>query len=192
MTSLKEIDEIFSLYKKYGSCDYIGEEVSQIEHMIQAAMLAEEDNQPTKVILASLFHDIGHLIEHDYNNRNKWGAKNHEEIAFRYLKSKKIPEPIPTLVKGHVLAKRYLVSTRKNYYDKLSNASKQTLEEQGGKFSEEQCLNFKSHPFSKYMIKIREYDDKAKVKNKPIISLNYYKYLLIRYMEQRQAQDHFH
>ena len=30
------VNEIFSLYESYGAADYIGEPVSQIEHMCQA------------------------------------------------------------------------------------------------------------------------------------------------------------
>ena len=40
-----ELQNLFNLYTKYGDYDYIGEDVSQIQHMIQAAMLAEENNE---------------------------------------------------------------------------------------------------------------------------------------------------
>ena len=41
------VDSIFDYYYKYGNQDYIGEEISQIEHMTQAAMLAENEHQNT-------------------------------------------------------------------------------------------------------------------------------------------------
>ena len=151
--------------------------------MTQTAMLAERDNQPIEVVLAAFFHDIGHLIEQ--NNRNHLGALNHEDIAYNYLKKIGIREPVPTLVKGHVVAKRYLVTTKKDYYNRLSNSSKQTLIEQGGLLTEEECIAFEMHPLSDSMLKIRHYDDKAKVKNKPLVHLNYFKYLLIRFMDRR-------
>ena len=47
------VDEIFSLYENYGAADYIGEPVSQIEHMCQAAQLAEAEGYDDEVILAS-------------------------------------------------------------------------------------------------------------------------------------------
>ena len=52
-------DEILTLYKMYGNQDYIGEPVSQIEHMCQCAQLAESENYDHEVILAAFFHDIG-------------------------------------------------------------------------------------------------------------------------------------
>ena len=60
---MDSVNKIFDYFELYGECDYIGEPVTQIEHMVQAAMLAEKDNQPVEVILAALFHDIGHLIQ---------------------------------------------------------------------------------------------------------------------------------
>ncbi len=38
----KNVDEVFELYERHGQADYIGEPVSQVEHMVQAAQLAEE------------------------------------------------------------------------------------------------------------------------------------------------------
>ena len=58
------VDEIFELYQKYGDEDYIGEPVSQLEHMCQCAQLAEQEGYDEDVILAAFFHDIGHLCEH--------------------------------------------------------------------------------------------------------------------------------
>lgn len=33
------VDEVFGLYERFGDCDYIGEPVSQIEHMHVQARL---------------------------------------------------------------------------------------------------------------------------------------------------------
>jgi len=35
-------DEIFGMYESYGGEEYAGEKVSQLEHMVQAAQLAED------------------------------------------------------------------------------------------------------------------------------------------------------
>jgi len=55
---------IISLYHQFGNEDYIGEPVSQLEHMCQCAELAEKEGYDEEVILAAFFHDIGHLCEH--------------------------------------------------------------------------------------------------------------------------------
>ena len=84
------IEDIFDYYVKYGQSDYIGEDVSQISHMIQAAMLAEKNNEPTHLILACLFHDIGHLLQ--IENDSKYGIKNHEKMTKKFLLDNNIPE----------------------------------------------------------------------------------------------------
>ena len=55
------VEEVFGLYRQYGTDDYIGEPVSQIEHMSQAAQLALAEGYDDEVVLAAFFHDIGHL-----------------------------------------------------------------------------------------------------------------------------------
>src|ERR1700754_308115 len=59
----KITDEIMDLYKGYGGAEYAGEKVSQLEHMMQAAQLAEEEGYDEEVVLAAFLHDIGHISE---------------------------------------------------------------------------------------------------------------------------------
>jgi len=66
---MSDINEIFDLYIKNGDNDYIGENVSQIEHALQAALLAENQSYPDHVILASFLHDIGIYCKTYFNIR---------------------------------------------------------------------------------------------------------------------------
>lgn len=71
--------EVFDLYRKYGNRDYIGEPVSQQEHMTQCAMLAEKEGFPDEVVLGVFLHDISHLIGFDRslppdNFRKRWNT----------------------------------------------------------------------------------------------------------------------
>ena len=77
------VNEIFSLYESYGADDYIGEPVSQIEHMCQAAQLAEAEGYDDEVILAAFFHDVGHLCEHVFETKQMdgYGVMDHESLA---------------------------------------------------------------------------------------------------------------
>lgn len=52
----KTVEAIFDLYQRFGANDYIGEPVSQTEHMVQCAMLAEREGEPTEVSLVALLH----------------------------------------------------------------------------------------------------------------------------------------
>lgn len=177
------VNKIFNYYEEFGSKDYIGEEVTQVEHMVQAAMLSEMNGDSNEVILASLFHDIGHLVAFDKETMDGFGIKNHERLGADFLRELGIPEIIPELVQSHVSTKRYLARDEK-YYNSLSKASQTTLKYQGGIFNDEEALEFeKGKNFVNY-VKIRLYDDKAKEVNIKLKPLNYYKDMLLKYLNR--------
>src|SRR5580765_1267873 len=95
---------IISLYNSYGNEDYIGEPVSQIEHMCQCAQSAEKENYDDEVILAAFFHDIGHLCEHimEVDYMAGYGIVDHEKIGADYLSKKGFSERITKLIASHV------------------------------------------------------------------------------------------
>src|SRR5437879_4779952 len=95
----KVVNEIFELYKTYGRADYIGEPLSQIEHMSQAAKMAIDEGYDDEVILAAFFHDIGHIcvMSSEENNMGGYGTKSHEKIGADYLRSKGFPERVARL-----------------------------------------------------------------------------------------------
>ena len=110
----------------------------------------------------------------------KYGLINHEKIGKQYLIDNGIPQPIPDLVESHVSSKRYLTFKNPYYNKNLSDASKQTLIFQGGPMREEEAFEFENSYIFKRALKLREYDDKAKVKGKKINNLKYYEEMLKR------------
>ena len=175
------MDNIISLYSNYGSNDYIGEDVSQVEHMIQSAMCAEADDSldnlllchdKKEIIIACFLHDIGHLIGiKDKLQGNDYGILDHETIGKNTLESWGFKYPIPELVMNHVSAKRYLTYKYPEYHDGLSNASKETLKLQGGSMRQKEAEEFEANPLFELSLKMRTYDEGAKhidVKLKPI------------------------
>jgi phosphonate degradation associated HDIG domain protein len=165
----ESVSEIFELYQKYGDEDYIGEPVSQLEHMCQAAQLAEAEGCPEEVILAAFFHDIGHLCEHimPVQQMDGFGVVDHEKLGADYLRSKGFAEDIASLVQNHVQAKRYLTYHFPSYYEQLSEASKRTLEFQGGVMTSEEAMRFEADKLFDLHIKLRRWDEKAKLEKQP-------------------------
>jgi len=156
--------QVFNLYKNFGSANYIGESVSQLQHAAQTAALAEKDAYPKPVILAAFLHDIGHLVRlnDDSNQMGEYGVKSHEDIGSSFLRLYRFPFLTCDLIRGHVSAKRFQVTINKNYYDSLSDASKKSLQYQGGEMSKDELVAFIKDPLYEYNIKMREWDDKAK------------------------------
>ena len=58
------LNALLDLYCQRGQAQYGGEAVSQLEHALQCATLAEQSGQSAAVIVACLFHDLGHLVHH--------------------------------------------------------------------------------------------------------------------------------
>jgi len=182
----KIVDEIFSLYENHGNADYIGEPVSQLEHMCQAAQLAEEEGHDDEVVLAAFFHDIGHLCEFimPVELMEGVGVLDHESIGQEYLVNRGFSERVAKLVKSHVEAKRFLTYKYPDYFEKLSDASKTTLQHQGGRMNADEAKAFETDPMFDLYIKMRTWDDLAKITNKALPDLNRYKQMAISHLLQ--------
>ena len=179
-----KLQNLFNLYTKYGDYDYIGEDVSQIQHMTQAAMLAEENNEEKEVVIACFLHDIGHLLGIDNKlNGDNFGTFNHELVGKDYLYETGFKYPIPELVYNHVYAKRYLVSKYPEYYKKLSDASKTTLKQQGGPLDEKETKQFERDELFEVSLRMRKYDEQAKNRNKIMKPVDYYFKLIEEYFK---------
>ncbi|GHN01991.1 phosphodiesterase [Cytophagales bacterium WSM2-2] len=164
MNSETVANEIISLYRKFGDADYIGEPVSQMEHMSQAAQLAIEGGYDDEIVLAAFFHDIGHICVQasSENSMGGFGTRSHEQIGADFLRAKGFSERIAQLVENHVKAKRYLTFRYPEYYASLSEASKKTLEYQGGKMTEPEARLFEVAAEFKESILLRRWDELAK------------------------------
>jgi phosphonate degradation associated HDIG domain protein len=182
-------DEIMKLYEGYGGAEYAGEKVSQLEHMVQAAQLAEEQGYEEEVILAAFLHDIGHISEaaKGENEMDGFGVRDHEELGAGFLRGKGFSKKIVRLVESHVEAKRYLTVKDPLYYAQLSEASRRTLEFQGGPMTEEEAAAFESYPLFDLIIQMRKWDELAKIENKPLPDLEHYRSMMFHHLSNNPA-----
>lgn len=167
--------EIRNLFQKGGNEQYFGEKVTQFEHAAQAAMLAKQSGADEEVQIAAFLHDIGHLLTDDEaEDMDGFGRKDHEEAAAGWLRSKGFSERIILLTENHVNAKRYLCFSNPAYYEALSDASKATLEFQGGKMTLEEAVIFENNPYFREIINLRLWDDEAKIEGKETPDLKHF------------------
>lgn len=166
---MDQIDRLLDLFATRGSAQYGREAVSQAEHALQAAALAEAEGATPALVAAALLHDVGHLlakvdtVSRDVDDR-------HEEIGWGYLKSTFGPA-VAEPVRLHVPAKRYLCAVEPGYFSILSPASVRSLELQGGRFKADEAATFGDLPYSSDAVRLRRWDDRAKtpgVKTKAI------------------------
>ncbi|MFL1492403.1 phosphonate degradation HD-domain oxygenase [Pseudomonas antarctica] len=171
MNKEQVIAELFALYEQHGTADYIGEPLSQLEHMSQAAQLAMAEGFDDEVVLAAFFHDIGHLCGQGGENMAGYGVVSHERLGADYLRRAGFRERMAKLVEYHVQAKRYLTFTQPDYYAHLSEASRHTLGYQGGVMTAEDAHAFEQDPLCQVSLRMRHWDEQAKDMHVPVLDL---------------------
>lgn len=174
------IAEVFALYERFGDSDYIGEPVSQIEHMSQVAELAMAEGFDDEVVLAAFFHDIGHICAESAESMGGYGVVSHERLGADYLRRAGFSERLARLVECHVQAKRYLTLKEPGYYERLSEASRRTLEYQDGVMTAEEAEAFEQDPLCAVSLRMRQWDEQAKEMAVPVIDLRLLKEKALR------------
>jgi phosphonate degradation associated HDIG domain protein len=168
------VDEIRNLFETSGGSLYGGEAVTQLEHALQAAMMAEGEAAGPHLIAAALLHDVGHLLHDLPDDAPDAGVDDvHEELAHRYL-SRHFGPQVTEPVRLHVDAKRYLCAVEPAYWASLSPVSQQSLELQGGVFSAAEASEFERSPFFEQGVWLRRWDDRAKVVGLATPSLDHF------------------
>ena len=172
---MKIVEDILRLFERRGASAYHGEAVSQSEHGLQAAELAEKEGAPASLIVAALLHDVGHLLDGQDEDLAQRGIDgHHEEAGSRWLARNFGPEVVEP-IRLHVAAKRYLCSVDPAYLDGLSPASRLSLAVQGGPMSDEERNEFESNPYYREAIRLRHWDDTAKVPGLEVPGLEHYR-----------------
>jgi [1-hydroxy-2-(trimethylamino)ethyl]phosphonate dioxygenase len=139
--------------------------INQLQHALQAAALAEADDAPPATVLASLLHDVGHMIHDLGEDPASRGVDDvHEELGARWLAERFGPE-VSEPVRLHVAAKRYLCAVEPDYFGKLSDDSVRSLGLQGGPMSADEIEAFRRHPQHAEAVRLRRYDEGAKDPN---------------------------
>lgn len=154
---------ILELLGSHGSDQYGDEPVSQREHALQCAALAETACAPPAVIAGALLHDLGHLLDkHAELGRRQPVDRRHEQIGAGWVAQHFRPE-VAEMVRMHVPAKRWLCQAEPGYVDTLSPASVRSLGLQGGPMSDNEAAEFHARPHADAAIQIRRWDDLAKI-----------------------------
>jgi phosphonate degradation associated HDIG domain protein len=172
------VDQILDLFRKRGDSEYGGEAVTQEQHALQAALIAERAGATPALIAAALLHDVGHLLhnlpddapDHDIDD-------HHELLAGRWLQRFFPPEVVEP-VRLHVPAKRYLCSVDPTYHAGLSEPSKVSLRLQGGPMTPDEAREFEASPHFAAAISLRKFDEAAKDPDMVTPPVSHYSLLL--------------
>jgi len=136
--------------------------VDDLDHGLQAAARAIEDGADDELVLAAALHDLAHspLCGLD---------RTRHDVAARGWLTPRYGERVGWLAGAHVAAKRYLAATRADYAGGLSQTSIHSLRAQGGPDVDPAIV---AHPWWPDALRLRSYDDAAKVPGAPAASID--------------------
>ncbi len=157
--SLQDIAEVFA---RRGGEQYSGEPVTQLQHALQTAQLAEAAGADDALVTAALLHDLGHLLQASGDTPSLRGVDDvHQYAALPFLRGL-FTHTVLDAIKLHVDAKRYLCAVRAGYHDTLSEDSRRSLILQGGVFDADAAQRFVQQPGAAAAVQLRLWDDLAK------------------------------
>ena len=165
---------IADIFQRRGADSYLGEDVTMSEHMLQAAQIA-----------AALLHDIGHYTSEFPPDAQDQGIDNRHNEAGAAVLAPFFPPRVVDCVRHHVPAKRYLCATDPGYVARLSEASVLTLKLQGGPMDAEEVAAFRKTPHLDDILRVRIWDDEAKVAGRKTPPFAHYAPLLQRVVDAR-------
>jgi [1-hydroxy-2-(trimethylamino)ethyl]phosphonate dioxygenase len=164
------IEDVLLRYQQYGHRMY-GESVTELGHALQCATLAQQAGEREQLVAAALLHDFGHLC-HDLGEDIAMAGcdAQHERLGVMQLAGL-FDDAVLAPIRLHVAAKRFLCATAANYAATLSPASKLSLRLQGGPMLADECHAFAREPFATEALRLRRYDDAAKVASRKTANL---------------------
>ena len=168
------IGDIERLFRDHGGIAYSGERVTQLEHALQSARRAEEAEAGDALVTAALLHDLGHLLNLQGETPTERGIDDqHQYFAIPFIRPL-FPAAVVEAIRLHVDAKRALCALEPAYYAALSQDSKRSLALQGGVFSPEETQAFLAKPFAHDAMRVRRWDDAAKVPGEVTPGIGHY------------------
>ena len=174
---LERIEHWFALH---GATSYEGnrrESVSALNHALQCARLAEDARADASLVAAALLHDVGHFVAIADVGEMEDVDDVHELRGVAVLVHD-FPSAVIEPIRLHVAAKRYLTAVEPKYLRGLSPASVHSLAQQGGPMGPAELARFEALPFADDAVRLRRWDDLAKMPGMATPSLAYYLALL--------------
>ena len=126
---MKVVTEVMELFGTAGRAAYFGEPVSQEEHALQCAHLADQQGADDSLVVAALLHDVGHLLHHQGEDIAEQGADAQHEVIGQAWLMRRFGSAVAEPVRLHVAAKQFLCATDPHYLAQLLCRLGQTVEQ---------------------------------------------------------------
>lgn len=167
-------DEILTLLQRGNADLYSGERISQLEHALQCAHFAQQAGAEDALVVATLVHDLGHILAGGEYAAGRGIDDRHEQSGADFL-ARHFGPAVSEPVRLHVAAKRYLCATDPGYFDRLSEASVRSLALQGGPMTAKEVQDFEANPFATEAVRLRQWDEQGKIVGLKTPDLEHYR-----------------
>jgi len=174
MTLVDESDEeIIEACKSMKGLPYDGEPVDQLEHVLQCAALARAAGHDSGFVVAALLHDIARAPAVAGMPFDRPASTTARRARAGW--SLALAPESPGWRSSTSQPSANLVATDPEYEARLSVVSRRTLIRQGGPMNEQELAQFRSNPDWRLALKLREVDDRGKVRGADVPGLEEYR-----------------
>lgn len=172
--------EVTGSFDKARRIRYGESAVTELEHALQCAELADQAGADDELVFACMLHDVGRYAVPQEQVSDTLqdvgvvdGARGHGELG-AHLMANMLPARSLFCIRYHAESKLYLCQTNPNYKAKLAGASVKTLAVQSSNCDEARLDELSRHRWWQDAIKVRVWDDAAKVKGRETRPLDYW------------------
>ncbi len=182
------LDDIKGMFSVFGMEPYDPGALSQYEHAAQTAMLAKHGCADEDVQIAAFLHEIGQMLPFEQESEPQvvMANKSWAKAGAKWLLSRGFSEKISILVENHDHAKRYLMYKYPLYISVNSNPSDLSFHFEADPMSEMEADAFQQQPYFELMIRMRRWDDAAKVPNYQTPDLEHFLAMIKRHLDRNR------
>jgi len=175
----RSLDPVWSLLVERGGVALAGE-LSLVDHALRTASLAHEANADDRTIIASLLHNIGHLVQAELASVPGGEQRDRHHVFGAAFLSLWFGPDITEPIRLHVAAKRYLCAVEPDYFKRLSPRARLSLTAQGGPFSQNEISAFLSGTHATRAVELRRYADLAHHRAPDLHTLRFFRQIAER------------
>ncbi len=162
LTMALSLSDIQHLFDQYGSIAYSGEPVSQLQHALQSAALAEQAGTAARTDRCGAVARSRLLAQSARRNADRVRHRRSASVLRAAVFASAFSDAVLEPNRLHVDAKRCLCAIDPSYHAKLSADSVRSLQLQGGIFSDEDAKAFLARPYAEDALALHRWDDQAK------------------------------
>lgn len=171
---IENLEDLIELFRGRAGGRYGLSAINQLQHALQAGHLAEARGAAPALVIACLFHDVGHLLGREDDAPADRGIDDRHERSGAKVLARVFGPAVSEPVRLHVAAKRYLCTTDPAYHDRLSPDSVRSLGLQGGLMAADELMDFEREFHGRDALFLRRCDEDAKDPAAHVPGLDHY------------------